>query len=134
MVGIRAWLDGQRVLVVDDCRQITSLLSDILTAWGGEVRSVNDAQLAMEVVRTEHFDLAMIDVVLPKIDGWELLRAAVRAQPHLADRIILITGDRWHGDTLRRLHRETLPVLYKPFDLQRLRALICDMLYVARAS
>lgn len=118
----------KRVLVVDDSLPITCLLKEILTQAGAEVTDVQSAQEAMALVQTESYDLLVLDLVMPDITGWDLLRFLGSVCPCLLNRTLLLTGDRYHKRTMEWINGVELPVLFKPFSLEELRQAITAVL------
>ena len=121
-------LAGQRILIVDDSPQITALLSDVFTTCGADVLTANTGREAIRLIRDESLNLILLDVIMPDIDGWEIYHFIQRVRPELIDRTIFLTGARWHEEVLRRLNHVELPVIYKPFDIDSVRAKACDVL------
>ena len=66
--------EGRRILMVDDDALILEAVADMLTARDYQVTKAMDGLEALEQFRGNPFDLAIVDVVLPKIDGHELCR------------------------------------------------------------
>lgn len=81
-----------RVLVVDDNEDAAELLGARLTRWGCEVAVAYDGAQALEVAREFHPDVALLDVGLPDMDGYEVARR-LRELPELAHLgLIALTG------------------------------------------
>ncbi|MFL5896811.1 MAG: response regulator [Thermoleophilaceae bacterium] len=78
-----------RILVVDDEQPVQQLLDRTLRSEGYEVVAALDGEQALERVRTQSFDLVMLDVMLPKLDGFEVCRR-VRAESSVP--IIMLTA------------------------------------------
>jgi DNA-binding response OmpR family regulator len=78
-----------RILVVDDEQPVQQLLDRTLRSEGYEVVPALDGEQALEEIRTQNFDLVMLDVMLPKLDGFEVCRR-VRAQSSVP--IIMLTA------------------------------------------
>jgi DNA-binding response OmpR family regulator len=78
-----------RILVVDDEQPIQQLLDRTLRSEGYEVVPALDGEQALEQVRSQSFDLVMLDVMLPKLDGFEVCRR-VRAESSVP--IIMLTA------------------------------------------
>ncbi|MCM0677381.1 response regulator, partial [Micromonospora phytophila] len=72
-------LRGARILVADDNADMRAYLSRLLTGQGWRVETVGDGRQALEAIRREPPDLVLTDVMMPHIDGFELVRR-VRAQ------------------------------------------------------
>ncbi len=64
----------KKILVVDDEPDVASLLSLLLKSQGYNVISAGDGQEALEKARTEKPDLMLLDVMLPKLDGYKVAR------------------------------------------------------------
>jgi DNA-binding response OmpR family regulator len=126
-------LTGKRVLIVDDEVQITSLVADVLTACGAKVTAANNGRDAMMLIQIADFDLVLLDLVMPDPDGWDVLRFMRHVRPALLRHTILLTGDRYHKDTLRLIDDAEVTVVYKPFELHELRASACKVLFRARS-
>ena len=81
-----------RVLLVDDEEQLVSTLAERLIIRGFEARWVTSSMAALELVNTEVFDLAILDVKIPKINGLELKKRLHVLQPEM--KFLFLTG---HG-------------------------------------
>jgi CheY-like chemotaxis protein len=71
-----------RVLVVDDSATIRRLVRSILEESGYEVSSAPDGQAALDLLQRESFDVALLDFVMPRLNGYQLAQA-IRAVPNL---------------------------------------------------
>ncbi|MEO8702401.1 MAG: response regulator [Kofleriaceae bacterium] len=80
------------VLVVDDDPDICEYLQDFLQAEGFDVTSINDPTLAVERIRDEVFHLVVLDLMMPKISGLDLLAQIRGVDDDIA--VIILTG---HG-------------------------------------
>jgi DNA-binding response OmpR family regulator len=78
-----------RILVVDDEQPVQQLLDRTLRSEGYEVVAALDGEQALERMRTQSFDLVMLDVMLPKLDGFEVCR---RVRAHSSVPIIMLTA------------------------------------------
>jgi DNA-binding response OmpR family regulator len=81
-----------RVLLVDDEEQLVSTLAERLDLRGIDARWVTSSMAALELVETETFDLAVLDVKIPKISGLELKKRLHALAPQM--KFIFMTG---HG-------------------------------------
>jgi CheY-like chemotaxis protein len=93
-----------RVLVVDDNEDLAVTWSYLLKSHGHEVAVAHDGQRALEVAREFRPDVALLDVGLPRIDGYELARL-LRDEYGPDVLLIIITAYSW--DTARRHDYET---------------------------
>jgi DNA-binding response OmpR family regulator len=109
---------GQRILVVDDDPQIIEVCTEALRASGFLVESSLDGKEAIALLREEEFDLLIIDLMMPDIDGFEVLQIAKEHAPSTAR--IIITG---YGTVERALESIRVGVqgfVEKPFSLDDL--------------
>jgi DNA-binding response OmpR family regulator len=69
-------MPGARILLVEDDEVLCELILRNLVARGHDVRAAEDAQAALNHLRTTPFDLIILDICLPDETGWEILRTA----------------------------------------------------------
>ena len=117
-----------KVLVVDDEPFICRSLSFVLRKDDYEVFEARDGEEALEVIRTEKPDLVFLDVMMPKMNGFDVVRA-VRAEEHLADiLIVLLTAKVQDADRQTGEDAGANDYMTKPFSptkiLERARSLL----------
>lgn len=83
--------DGKRVLVVDDDPISRNIVRDLLFSRGFDVDGVENAQPALEKVRRHHYELLILDIFLPGLDGRILHGSIEKIAPELASRTIFIS-------------------------------------------
>jgi DNA-binding response OmpR family regulator len=110
-----------KVLVVEDDADISSVLRFYFEAKGHEVVTASDGLQALERVNCQDLDLMLLDVMLPKLDGWAVLEA-VRAKCSLP--IILLTALGNTEDIVKGLSLGADDYLRKPFEIRELEARI----------
>jgi DNA-binding response OmpR family regulator len=121
-------MSAHKVLVVDDEPFICRSLSFVLRKDRYDVLEARDGEEALRVIRAERPDLVFLDVMMPKVDGFQVVQQ-VRADPSLASvRIVLLTA---RGQETDRARGETVGVdayITKPFSptkiLERARKLL----------
>jgi CheY-like chemotaxis protein len=101
-----------RILVVDDAATIRDVCAELIRDLGYEVNVAADAAEALARLRHERFDAVVTDIVLPAMNGWQLIAAAIREQPML--RFVAMTGADEDADRERALALG-VPFLQKPF-------------------
>src|SRR5262245_41738635 len=79
-----------RILVVDDAAVIRELCAELIRGLGYQVEVVADAEEALTRLRNEPFDAVVTDIVMPGMDGWHLIAAAIHEHPTM--RLVAITG------------------------------------------
>lgn len=68
-----------KVLLIDDDVELTSLLTEYLTEEGFEVASVHDGRAGVEEAASKHYDIAVLDIMMPRMNGIEALQRIRRA-------------------------------------------------------
>jgi CheY-like chemotaxis protein len=112
------------VLLVDDNVDGAELLKEWLELHGHEVETANDAMTGLDVAARFHPQVALLDIGLPVIDGYELA-TRLRALPGAADcRFIALTGYGQEQDRRRSHEAKFEEHLVKPVDLDHLAASI----------
>ena len=115
---------GRRVLVVDDNRDAAELLADSLRALGHVVDVALDGPSALEVVRTRPPDVALLDLGLPVMDGFEL-GERLRDDPDLPGIVLIaVTGYAQELDRRRSAASGFDAHMAKPIDVHELDRLI----------
>jgi DNA-binding response OmpR family regulator len=109
-----------RILIVEDELPVARQIAAALTEDGHDPKAVHSGEAALDEVSKKPFDLIMLDVGLPGIDGFELLRR-LRAQ-HLASRVLLLTARSAVDDRVTGLHLGADDYLPKPFAMRELVA------------
>ena len=66
--------DAERILIVDDEQSITDFVSYSLTKEGFKVDIASDGEEALEAATSKHYELFVLDIMLPGMDGYELCR------------------------------------------------------------
>ncbi|MDR3639042.1 MAG: response regulator [Isosphaeraceae bacterium] len=105
----------RRVLVVDDEEDTCRNLSDILTDLGYRVDSACDGPTALELVRKEHYDIALLDLRMPGMDGLTLYREIKKLRAGTV--AILVTAYAGGTTSEEALEAGAWQVLPKPVDL-----------------
>lgn len=108
-----------RILVVDDDRLVRTLHADALLAEGHTVLTADDGEAALRHVRDQRFDVVVTDILMPGIDGLELLDLAKRAQPDLE--VIVLTSVDSVETAVRALRAGAWHYLLKPVNPEALR-------------
>ena len=109
-----------RVLIVEDEIAVARQIASALTEAGHDPKAVHDGETALEEVRKTRFDLIVLDIRLPGIDGFQVLQR-LRTQ-HLASRVLLLTARGAVDDRVTGLQLGADDYLPKPFAMQELLA------------
>lgn len=112
----------QRILVVEDEIQIAKVLKIELEYEGYEVIVANDGKSGLNVALEGNFDLILLDVMLPKLNGTEVLRKIRKANNLLP--VILLTARNMTIDKVTGLDQGANDYMTKPFEMEELLARI----------
>jgi CheY-like chemotaxis protein len=116
--------EHKRVLVVDDNRDSADTMAALLRAWGHDVRTLYDGQSMLSIVDEYEPDVVLLDIGLPKINGYELARQL--RQSGGSRRIVLVAVTGYGQDDDRRRVREAGfdHHLLKPLEPEALEKII----------
>ena len=120
------------ILVVDDDTEIRKTLSKILEREGYLVETAENGEQAIEASKKRFFNVALIDVRLPDMEGTELLDRLKRTEPRMAK--IIITGYPSLKNAVVAVNRGADGYVLKPFDVGKLLMLIRKQLKKQRES
>ena len=110
------------ILVVDDEPAIRELLSEALGGTGYLVSVARDGREALHLAYQEKFDVAVVDIKLPGIDGMDLLRQLKRVDADLS--VILVTGHASVESAVQALRQGAYDYFTKPINLDQMRATV----------
>lgn len=113
-------MNAKNVLIIEDDPALLRGLKDNFAAQGYEVRTANDGQRGMDALLKEPPDLLLLDLMLPKVNGYEICRIA-RAR-HLDMPIIMLTAKGQEDDIVRGLELGADDYVTKPFSIRELLA------------
>ena len=111
---------SKRILIVDDEPNIVISLEFLMMREGHEVRVARDGEAGLAAVRTHRPDLVVLDVMMPKLDGFAVLEA-VRGDPTLAGtRILMLTAKGREAEENKGLALGADAYMPKPFSTRDL--------------
>jgi len=119
-------VENARILIVDDDENIRKVLKTILEEEGYAVDEAEDAKKAIEKSRRNVYNLALIDIRLPDMEGIELLTRMKDTVPKM--RKIIITGYPTLQNAIEAVNRGADAYILKPFDMEKVLATIKEQL------
>lgn len=112
--------DASKVLVVDDQEEILDLTATVLVSAGYEVVTVNSGSKALDLLGEERFDLTLLDIDMPGMNGWQTLRA-IRSDDALETLpVVMFSVNNRIEDKVEGLKEGALDYLCKPFAVDEL--------------
>ncbi len=115
-------MDPGRILVVDDHEQIRNTVSRQLIQQGHDVTCAPDGKEALALLRIQTFDLVLLDMVMPEVDGYTVLHT-IKHDPHLSDLpVVIISGDTNIEHVVSCIQLGAEDYLFKPFNPLLLQA------------
>jgi CheY-like chemotaxis protein len=108
------------VLVVDDEPQVVWVLEFSLQGEGYETFSAHDGMEALDQIRRHHPDLMVLDVMMPRMDGWSVLEALGEMPATERPRVVMVTALASAGDRERAERMGAEAFVPKPFDMDHL--------------
>lgn len=108
-----------KILVVDDENAIADIIDYNLKREGFEVKVANDGKECLDIVEKENFDLIILDVMMPKIDGFTVLKE-IRKTKNIP--IIMLTAKEEEVDKILGLELGADDYVVKPFSMRELLA------------
>ncbi|HEY79341.1 MAG TPA: response regulator [Dehalococcoidia bacterium] len=117
-----------RILVVEDEVGITRVCLRTLVPQGYEVEVATNGSIAEGMLRNTEYDLVLVDIRTPVMNGMQLNEYITGNHPKLVKRVIFTTGDVISGDTQYFLEKSGQPVLAKPFTPEELLSIVREAL------
>ena len=126
--------DKKKVLIVDDEPNIVVSLEFLLKQAGYETEVARDGQGALDAAKVFSPDLVLLDVMLPGIDGYEVLRAIRSRSENTGMKVILLTARGREVDRLKGLDLGADLYFTKPFSTRDLVAAVANCLESGEAA
>src|SRR5438445_2212083 len=117
-----------RVLVVDDEDQLRKLVTEVVIALGHQVEETPSGQDAVARLASHEYEVILLDVRLPDLDGKAIWRRLLVDRPALAARVVFMTGDTMSAETQAFLMEAGRPVLTKPLTIERIQRAVNEAL------
>jgi two-component system, OmpR family, alkaline phosphatase synthesis response regulator PhoP len=117
-------MGSHRVLVVDDEPGIVDIARANLEAQGYQVIGAHDGHEALEKIKEDKPDLMVLDILMPEMDGWEVLRHMETDAEMAGIPVIMLTARVSDEDVLRGLEAGAVEYMTKPFYPQELVAAV----------
>lgn len=121
-------MNKTRILVMDDEAPVRALVSRVLSEAGCQVTTAEDGREGLELAGRSSFDLVLLDLAMPEVDGWEVLSKLRADRRSASTAVILLTGDGRPQSEVDGLDRGADDFIAKPFALAELKARVLSVL------
>jgi DNA-binding NtrC family response regulator len=111
-------MEKASILVVDDDQAIRESLNNLLVGRGYEVFTAEDGYQAIKAAQEKEWDVAMVDLKMPGIDGLEVLKEFTRISPNT--RVIIVTGYATVESAVEAMKQGAVDYIAKPFTVDEL--------------
>jgi DNA-binding response OmpR family regulator len=115
-------MEPKKILIVDDDADIVRIVTAMLAGQGWQVLAAYSGEEALQLVRAERPDLILLDIMMPRMNGIEVLRETRRIVP--GTRVVMITAYGDVGSYLESMDLGACEYINKPFETAELLALI----------
>jgi CheY-like chemotaxis protein len=113
-----------RILLIEDEPGIAHALARLLGRDGHTVATADNGHRALEMLHGQGYDLILCNLRLPVCDGPAFPMLLLRWYPHMHQRLIFVTGDAMHSDSMAFLEQCGRPCLLKPCTIADVRRVI----------
>ncbi|NDY42859.1 response regulator [Dissulfurirhabdus thermomarina] len=124
-----------RILIAEDDKNIGDLITELLSGEGRELTVVHDGAEALRLLKQRPYDLLITDLMMPGVDGMEVLHQARRLHPQIL--VIIITGYASLETAIQAVKEGAYDYLRKPFRLDELKISVdnaCERIQLLREN
>jgi two-component system, OmpR family, response regulator len=122
----------RKILIIEDEKQIARILTVELSYEGYETVSAHDGKSGLELALKDEWDVILLDIMLPKLNGIEVLQHFRKVNEHTP--VIMLTAKRATTDKVNGLDQGANDYITKPFDIEELFARIRAVLRVTQGK
>jgi signal transduction histidine kinase/ActR/RegA family two-component response regulator len=122
-----ASLVDKKVLLVDDDEELLNAVSGAIASNVFTVETVGNAVDALARIKRNDYDVIFLDVKMPGMDGMDLFRNIIGNKPHLAKRVVFITGEAKDPRVAEFLRLTGSRYIAKPFSIKDMIAAMCEV-------
>jgi len=119
------------ILVIDDEQRIRDACRMVLNAMGCTVETANDGLQALDMIEERHFDILLLDLMMPNMSGFEVLSQVRDLDPDTV--VIVITGYATLEHSIEAMKKGAFDFIPKPFTPDQLRAVVTKSLRYTHA-
>ena len=117
---------AKRILVVDDDELVRIAINELLRPEGYEIHTVSGGSEALEKLDQDGYDLLMLDIIMPEMDGFELCKRIREKENYRETPIVFLTAKSREEDRIRGLEVGANLFLSKPISPAKLIEIVSD--------
>ncbi|MDQ4095922.1 MAG: response regulator [Actinomycetota bacterium] len=121
-----------RILIVDDNADIRRLIGTILATGDHNLAYAEDGEKAVEIVKKSTPDLVILDVMMPRMDGFMVLKQMRVAGLREATKVLMLTAKASESDWVRGYKLGADSYLTKPFDPEELQNAVSELFSMSK--
>ncbi|MBM4137683.1 MAG: PAS domain S-box protein, partial [Nitrospira sp.] len=119
-----------RILIVDDEIDVLTPLCEIISKWGYDVAGFTSGNEALQALKEQDFDLLMVDLMLPDINGINLMKSGLEKDPNLV--CIIFSGKGTIHDAVEAMKAGAFDYIVKPVDFKMMKLVVARAIEVHR--
>lgn len=119
---------GKKVCLIDDEKDFTELLGTLLSLHGYQSERLSNAVQGLERLRQERFDLVVVDIMMPHMDGLTLIEHLRALPDHAKTPVFALSAKRLTDDERKFLLAKDIRFVQKPFEIRQLIDMIRGVL------
>lgn len=123
-----------RVLVAEDDAEVRALVGAVVRQSGHKIDFAADGQEAIDCMGHNDYDIILLDLMMPKASGFEVLAWMHKAKPGAAKRSVIVLTAMAEKDLVNLTQERVFAVIRKPFDINLLVAKIAESLALTAAA
>lgn len=111
---------SQKIILIDDENDFTELTGTLLGFHDFDVDTFNDPREALEAILSHHYDLIVTDLMMPHMDGFELVDKIISENNNSQIPIIVLSAKVLNDDERKKLFQDNIYLMTKPFEPETL--------------
>ncbi|MBI1912959.1 MAG: response regulator [Deltaproteobacteria bacterium] len=119
-------LAGKSLIIIDDEEGVLRAVKEGIGQKVSDIEIANDGKAALDMMMDNDYDMVLLDIKMPGMNGIELYRHLNESKPYLAERIIFLTGDIENESTDSFIKLTGCRYLPKPFTMKELLNVMCE--------
>jgi twitching motility two-component system response regulator PilH len=121
-------MSSNKILVVDDSPTELKMISEALRSGGYDVVTAKDGEEALQMVAAESVELIVLDVIMPKMNGFQVCRQIKASDQHKSIKVLLLTSKSQESDKFWGKKQGADMYMTKPFDVDALLSNVASLI------